>query len=232
MFMLTDSRESRWLPTLLATRHRTALVNAALGFDSWVVMRHGGSPNLNAEASETASNSTGNHRLGCYFCNDVVAPANSAGGRAMDEQCTVVRPGLARIAAAHAVEMAAALSQHPAWIDTPDMQGAHGTGATQPALGAVPHMLRGCLTGFTQTHMTGHANICCSACSPDVQRVYERDGTAFVMQAVQVCCHPAELVNVVCTAFMLNLAALSVHVQRSSLVQLMVMYRMMPFWRR
>jgi hypothetical protein len=40
------------------------VMNAALGFDTFVVMRHGmNDGNISSE-------------LGCYFCNDVVAPAN------------------------------------------------------------------------------------------------------------------------------------------------------------
>jgi len=39
--------------------------DAALGFDTWVVMRHG----VFAEDGGPAA-------LGCYFCNDVVAPAD------------------------------------------------------------------------------------------------------------------------------------------------------------
>ena len=40
-------------------------MNAALGFDTYLVMRHGapGGPE-------------GSQRLGCYYCNDVVAPAD------------------------------------------------------------------------------------------------------------------------------------------------------------
>lgn len=63
-------------------------ITAALGFDSFLVMRHGTGPlsaynQLTDEPVHGLSSSTGNRsltdrdgeqRLGCYFCNDVVAP--------------------------------------------------------------------------------------------------------------------------------------------------------------
>lgn len=42
-------------------------MNAALGFDTFLVMRHGARAAL-ASAPEK--------RLGCYYCNDIVAPAD------------------------------------------------------------------------------------------------------------------------------------------------------------
>jgi ubiquitin-like modifier-activating enzyme ATG7 len=65
VFLLFDSRESRWLPTLMAKAAGKLVLNAALGFESFVVMRQGLKPN-----------EEGDVELGCYFCNDVFAPGN------------------------------------------------------------------------------------------------------------------------------------------------------------
>lgn len=87
VFLLMDSRESRWLPTVIgaakgkvhviyslsfvsSTRqlmYCQIVMNAALGFDTFLVMRHG------ARASSTPPNGA---RLGCYYCNDIVAPSD------------------------------------------------------------------------------------------------------------------------------------------------------------
>ena len=62
LFLLMDSRESRWLPTLLGKVNDKIVINVALGFDSFLVMRHG--------------SLSGDDKLGCYYCNDVVAPTD------------------------------------------------------------------------------------------------------------------------------------------------------------
>lgn len=90
IFLLTDTRESRWLPTMLGGFYNKIVINAALGFDSLVVMHHG--------------NKLTNYA--CYFCQDVVAPQDSTTNRTLDQQCTVSRPGLSFIASGLAVELA------------------------------------------------------------------------------------------------------------------------------
>jgi ubiquitin-like modifier-activating enzyme ATG7 len=206
VFLLTDSRESRWLPALLAAAERKVAITAALGFDGYVVMRHGAPPAAGAAAAavETEKLSLaaggegggrrdgpgGSRRLGCYFCNDVVAPVNSAVDRTLDQQCTVARPGLAPIAGALAVELMAALLQHPAGVDAPAPSGSGGDGssgeaAVVAALGPVPHMLRGQLFGFSQTAMEGRAFSQCTACSDAVVSRWQAGGAEFVMEALR-----------------------------------------------
>ena len=65
IFLLMDTRESRWLPTVMGKAADKIVMNAALGFDTFVVMRHGAKDDEHPE-----------NELGCYFCNDVVAPAD------------------------------------------------------------------------------------------------------------------------------------------------------------
>ena len=65
IFLLMDTRESRWLPTVMGKAAGKIVMNAALGFDSFVVMRHGVKDERHP-----------GQELGCYFCNDVVAPAD------------------------------------------------------------------------------------------------------------------------------------------------------------
>lgn len=216
VFLLTDTRESRWLPTMLAAAAGKVAITAALGFDTFLVMRHGLPPPAeHPAATATATTAAGagaaggadeqlakgssssaatakrqqqQQRLGCYFCNDVVAPLNSTIDRTLDQQCTVARPGLAPIAGALAVELLAALLQHPLRGHAPAPSAAAGASAAAAsggALGPVPHMIRGQLSGFGQTCMEGQAFSQCTACSDSVLQQYRSEGWRFLLDVLQ-----------------------------------------------
>ncbi|GIL99130.1 hypothetical protein Vretimale_4392 [Volvox reticuliferus] len=214
VFLLTDTRESRWLPALLAAARDRIAITAAVGFDSFLVMRHGAPPNASneplpaavaatsaataasavtgADATGAAATAThparGRRRLGCYFCNDVFAPANSTRDRSLDQQCTVARPGLAPVAGALAVELLAAMVQYGtrevALCAPPPSLAALQSGDSMP-LGAAPHMVRGQLSSFSQVLMEGWAFAQCTACSAAVVEAYRARGWGLVREALQ-----------------------------------------------
>lgn len=78
--------------------------------------------------------------------------------RTLDQQCTVTRPGVSALASSLAVELLAALSQHPLGFAAPHSDvdplalGGHFQRGKKDApphscLGATPHVLRGSLAG-------------------------------------------------------------------------------------
>ncbi|KAK4574230.1 Autophagy protein 7 [Recurvomyces mirabilis] len=237
VFLLMDSRESRWLPTVMGKAAGKIVINAALGFDTYVVMRHGlrskessiqkgehsadgkvvrhsedVPESLKAAASDpiespfgsskpvnsTPSSSAGEEELGCYFCSDVVAPADSQKNATLDQQCTVTRPGAAPLASALAVELLVSITQHRlrARAPAPNPPTSSSANAILPApptdpsqpnshpLGTVPHQLRGYMSTWQTIQVKGKAYDCCAACSPSILEAYERDGWDFVRRAV------------------------------------------------
>ncbi|PKU72496.1 Ubiquitin-like modifier-activating enzyme atg7 [Dendrobium catenatum] len=207
VFLLTDTRESRWLPTLICANESKVAITAALGFDSYLVMRHGSGPrpvssdmldatcnasdktgDVNAIATQMHKLSTKNEdrgqRLGCYFCNDVVAPIDSTSNRTLDQQCTVTRPGLAPIASSLAVELLVGILHHPKRINAPGEISSSIVGSSDRPLGILPHQIRGSLPQFSQLTLLGYSSKSCTACSDAVVSEFRRKGMEFVLQAI------------------------------------------------
>ncbi|KAJ9467129.1 Ubiquitin-like modifier-activating enzyme atg7 [Diplonema papillatum] len=165
VFLLTDSREGRWLPTLLGAVHDKLVMNAALGFEGYVAMRHG------CPSTDKAD------RVGCYFCTDVASPADSMRDRTLDQQCTVTRPGVSDMACALIVELMVSTLTHPAGKHAP----APRDDGPQGCLGNAPHQIRGGLTFFDQATIRGESFEKCVACSPPVIDEFKRRGFAFLL---------------------------------------------------
>lgn len=188
IFLLMDTRESRWLPTVMGKAMDKIVINAALGFDTYMVMRHGVRIPAASTAREKAQKE---EELGCYFCSDVVAPADSLKHATLDQQCTVTRPGVAPLASALAVELLVSVTQHArkARAPAPVPEGMRASPAQTEAedkhpLGTVPHQLRGFLSKWTTMTVSGRSYDCCSACSPTIVSAYETDGWEFVKRAI------------------------------------------------
>lgn len=153
VFLLLDSREARWFPSVLGAYHDKIIIDAALGFDSFLVMRH-------------------SLELGCYFCTDIVGPMDSISKRTLDQQCTVSRPGLSFIAGATAAELLAGILNHPKGNSAPIND--------QGTLGFVPHQIRGYLNPFKTNILHGTVFEKCTACSKFVLNQYNLHKGDFV----------------------------------------------------
>ncbi|ESO95826.1 hypothetical protein LOTGIDRAFT_116619 [Lottia gigantea] len=163
VFLLMDTRESRWLPTLLGAVKQKIVINAALGFDTYLVLRHGYKSDTGVDGTKIKLGEViPGDQLGCYFCNDVVAPGDSTRDRSLDQQCTVTRPGISMIGSALAVELLMSVLQHP--------------------LGFNFFQIRGFLSRFSSVLPASHAFDKCTACSQIVMETYKKEGFEFLVK--------------------------------------------------
>ncbi|KAG6441549.1 hypothetical protein O3G_MSEX001900 [Manduca sexta] len=186
VFLLLDTREARWLPTLIAAHYGKIVINAALGFDSYLVMRHGVCSSSQEGAVSIDNSCVPGGSLGCYFCNDVTAPGNSLKDRTLDQQCTVTRPGVAAIAGALAVEILVGLLQHPLRVEAPAIYNSNNDSNDeqnmQGVLGPVPHSIRGFLHSYQTVVPTCTKFKQCIACSDIVIDLYRKEGIDFLLK--------------------------------------------------
>ena len=169
VFLLVDTRESRWLPSVLCAAQSAdtpslICISAALDFESAVVVRHGNVEN----------------NLACFFCGggDTHAiPQDSLGSAAMDGgRCTVVRPAIGLMSGAIAAENLVALLHQVR------------------ARGHPPHSPLGNITeNITRINLRGPDVVItgvstrardCVACGEGVLRAYALGGDAFLVAAL------------------------------------------------
>ncbi|XP_047505868.1 ubiquitin-like modifier-activating enzyme ATG7 [Pieris napi] len=181
IFLLLDTREARWLPTLIAAHYGKIAINAALGFDTYLVMRHG--LGLASAPNDIKNSHVDGAQLGCYFCNDVTAPGNSVKDRTLDQQCTVTRPGVAAIAGGLAVELLVGLLQHPLGINAPAPYNiTQEDSSIDGVLGPIPHSIRGFLHTYQNVTPTCGKFKQCIACSDIVIANYRNEGIEFLLK--------------------------------------------------
>lgn len=107
-------------------------------------MRHGALPTTPIKAKHNDDDDVSTqHQLGCYFCNDVVAPRDSLTDRTLDQvrglfdvfisssssssslcflkQCTVTRPAVSMLASSLVVELMVGVVHHPLVWHTVDV---------------------------------------------------------------------------------------------------------------
>ncbi|KKF96105.1 Ubiquitin-like modifier-activating enzyme ATG7 [Ceratocystis platani] len=172
IFLLMDTRESRWLPTVMAKAAGKIVVNAALGFDSYVVMRHG------TEIDDAQVATTGQKPLGCYFCNDVVAPSD----KTLFSLC-VIKLLINNVPSPD-------LESHPLlqlW------QLSYLPVSSSILYREKPLLPKPLVSMPNNVVLRGEAYPNCSACSPVIVDSYRRDGWNFVERALREKDYVAEL---------------------------------------
>ena len=181
VFLLTDSRASRWLPSLMCAAQGVACITVAVAFDMGLVMRHAG-----GGAGCLAPAMPGQPPLACYFCASG-APFTTA-SQPLDQACTLARCGLAPCVSALAVEMLIAALHQPQGLAAASWPGGASPSSAAPEatppLGLVPGQLRILLQSLTIAQATLPPAPTCTACSPAILRAFQQGGSAWVAEVL------------------------------------------------
>ena len=146
IYLLLDTREARWIGTLLSAAYNKVCISVGLGFDNFVVIRHGVGPLVHSDEKH-------GERSGCYFCNDYLSPSNTMRDRTLDQQCTVTRPGLSYLSSAYASE----LLVNYLHMQPDDIVKTGENREEASSLGKIPQHIRGNASGFNTQIMYSSA---------------------------------------------------------------------------
>lgn len=133
IFNVFDSREARYFPTILSALHGKLCMSIGVGYESFVIVKHGNyGTSFYTEVLDQIANDPVDQILedkadleepkiaktediewqpkllndnGCFFCSDYLPPTDSMTNRALDQQCTVSRPGISMISCGVAAEL-------------------------------------------------------------------------------------------------------------------------------
>jgi len=162
VFICTDTRGSRFSPSLICAALHVACFSVAIGTDHLIVVRHGLAPELG----------------GCYFCVDPYAQFVS--NRANEDTCASTRVGTAAIASALATEMFVNVLAHPAKFRAPQEEERGEEGGSP--LGHCPGILRCNVSQnkfFKGLHPSHPLCPCCGHCA---QKNFKNGGLAWLME--------------------------------------------------
>ncbi|KAF6776796.1 hypothetical protein AHF37_05935 [Paragonimus kellicotti] len=164
-------------------RHGLNLPSVSPSFPIDLTSCVGNEAGVNAVRQSNFLRTIAGSKLGCYFCNDVVAPTNSTLNRSLDQQCTVTRPGVSMMAAAIAVELLVSVMQHPDGPAAP-APAIHTSDfsqylALENSFSLIPHQIRGFLATYSHILPATSAFKNCSGCSQSVVAVSYRMNFCF-----------------------------------------------------
>lgn len=158
IFLLTDSRESRWLPTVICKRYNKTCITAAIGYDSFVIINH------SSILKDNHNNIT--NISACYFCNDIISPIDTSKNRTLDMQCTISRPGISSICSGLAVEL---------FINDIECMSKETK---------MPNSLRGNINTFEIIQINSASFSKCIACSDNIIKEFKENKISFLLNSL------------------------------------------------